>query len=255
MAPLRSAGNTISVPPSPNRRVAAMPRASRIWAKQLGQQDTTRRTASSRRRPDGRLARAQPDGACARASGEATRPSAHTARRRRGRAHECRPAAAARGSAASATYGVAGDATSASGRSTCASRPWCSTATRSASSAASCRSWVTSSADSPDAAAQVEEHRLEVAAGDGVERTERLVEQQRAGAGGQRPGEGDALTLAARQLVRPARGELRRRQPDERPGPRRGVAGSRLRPWSSHGTSATLRDTLQCGSRPPSCGT
>ena len=43
----------------------------------------------------------------------------------------------------------------------------------------------------------------------GVERRQRLVEQEHLGLHGERPGEGDALLLAARQLVRVAVGERR----------------------------------------------
>ena len=67
-------------------------------------------------------------------------------------------------------------------------------------------------------AAQVAAH---LAAGAGVERGERLVEQQQARLGGERPGEGDALRLPARQGARAVAGVVGEPDPLE---PRRAPA-------------------------------
>ena len=53
-----------------------------------------------------------------------------------------------------------------------------------------------------------EQEVLQVALGLGVEGAERLVEQQDVGLRGQRPGDGDALAHAARELLRQGVGEL-----------------------------------------------
>ena len=217
----RSAGKTISVPPRPNRRVAGMPRASRICANSSpsrydspnGLVPTTTGRRGHGRPGWRRRLRPQP------AAASAHQHSQHDGGG--GAAAHDRPRPNRARSSSAATYGVAGCATSASGRSTWASRPWCITAMRSASSAGLVQVVGDQQRRQPRRPAQVEEHRLEVAAGDGVERAEGLVEQQRAGAGGQRPGERDALPLPARQLVRPAGGELRRRQADQFQGRRR----------------------------------
>jgi hypothetical protein len=67
----------------------------------------------------------------------------------------------------------------------------------------------------PGAAAQVQEHLLQVAAGDGVERAKGLVEQHHARFGRQGTRHGHPLTLPAGELVRPAGAERRRRQPHQ----------------------------------------
>src|SRR3972149_6603357 len=78
--------------------------------------------------------------------------------------------------------------------------PWFITTMRSAIVSASSWSWVTMMVVTPtppleplDLVAQVDAHL-------GVQRRQRLVEQEEAGRGGQRPGERDALLLAAREL-------------------------------------------------------
>src|SRR5881397_1494831 len=54
---------------------------------------------------------------------------------------------------------------------------------------------------------QREELALQLDARDGIERPERLIEQEERRIGGQRPGDADPLALPARQLVRVARAE------------------------------------------------
>ena len=134
--------------PEPPRRRDA-PRLEDL-REQLGRAGTTRRTAWCRRRPGGPVGRSRRRLRRHVRRGQAS-IAADTARRRRDRALTRCPRPNRARSSSAATYGVAGCATSTSGRSTWARRPWCSTATRSASSAASCRSWVTSSVVSPDA--------------------------------------------------------------------------------------------------------
>ena len=67
----------------------------------------------------------------------------------------------------------------------------------------------------PRARPQRQEHRLQIAPGDGIERAERFIEQHHRCAGGEGPREGDALALSTRELMRPAGAELRDRQPHE----------------------------------------
>ena len=69
---------------------------------------------------------------------------------------------------------------------------------RSASSAASATSCVTSTAVKPDSRQMVSISPLHVEAGEGIQGAERLVEQHEARIGGQRPRERDTLFLAAR---------------------------------------------------------
>jgi hypothetical protein len=62
---------------------------------------------------------------------------------------------------------------------------------------------------------QLEEHRLEVAARDGVKRPERLIEQHHRRAGRDGTRERHALALPAREQMRPAGAERRNRQAHE----------------------------------------
>ena len=73
---------------------------------------------------------------------------------------------------------------------------------------ASSWSWVTYTNVMPDLALQTGQLELQLLAQLGVERAERLVEQQHPRAQHERPGECHALLLTARQLVRLALGEL-----------------------------------------------
>ena len=83
------------------------------------------------------------------------------------------------------------------------------TPTRSASAAASSKSWVTSSAGSPSSARIPWSSARTPSAGVGVEGRQRLVEQQDRGIGGQGAGEPDPLALAARELGGPCLGQVR----------------------------------------------
>ena len=83
------------------------------------------------------------------------------------------------------------------------------TATVSAMDSASSWSWVTSSDVAPEArSTPATSERISVAEG-GVEAAEGLVEQDDAGVGRQRPGQGHPLLLAARELVRHAAAQPR----------------------------------------------
>ena len=83
-----------------------------------------------------------------------------------------------------------------------------------------------------------------------VERGERLVEQDDRRVDGQGPGEGDALLLAARELVRPAAVEPG--EPDEL----EQLADEDARPRRARGRpKATLAATVRCGKSAPSWGT
>ena len=74
----------------------------------------------------------------------------------------------------------------------------------------------------------------DLAAGAGVEGGQRLVEQQQAGLGGQRPGQRDPLGLAARQGPGPVAGVVGEADPLQ---PRRG-RGRGPRPWARRGRAA-----------------
>ena len=78
-----------------------------------------------------------------------------------------------------------------------------------ASAVASSNACVTSSVGSSKLGEDVAELVADLAAGDRVERAERLVEQQHARVAGERAGERDPLALAARELRRPGVGEVR----------------------------------------------
>ena len=108
---------------------------------------------------------------------------------------------AAGGRAAASTAQVGDDARPGRGE---------STTTRSASSAASSTSWVTSSDRARRARAARPPAILHLGARDRVERAERLVEAQHRLARQQRAHERDALAHAARQLARCARARSRR---------------------------------------------
>ena len=60
----------------------------------------------------------------------------------------------------------------------------------------------------PGIGPQIEQMALQIRSGEGIERRERLVEQQHVRSRHQRPRDGDALRLAARQVARPRRGLL-----------------------------------------------
>ena len=118
-----------------------------------------------------------------------------------------------------------------------------STATRSAMDNASSWSWVTRMAVvpggpedllhvGPDAGPQVR-----------IQRRERLVQQDQLRLDGQRPGQGDALLLAARQLVRvalaqPGQADGLQQLADARAAPRSGLAG-RSRRWPPRSGAGT----------------
>ena len=88
----------------------------------------------------------------------------------------------------------------------------------------------------------------------GIERAERLVHQQDRRIGRQRARHADALTLAARQFIRPAPRVLRRLQPDQRRAARRHAPRSRPSSHpSSRGTTAMFSAMLMCGNSPTSC--
>ena len=82
-----------------------------------------------------------------------------------------------------------------------------------------------------------------------VERGEGLVEQHDLGLDRERPGERDALLLAAGELVGVA--ALESAEPDELEQLVHSVAGACLRGSPKPMFAATVR----CGKRPPSCGT
>ena len=85
---------------------------------------------------------------------------------------------------------------------TCSIRPWLSTTTRSASSSASSWSWVTKTVVWPVLVVDLAQPAAQLRAHLGVERAERLVEQQDARLDGERAGERHALALAAGELGR-----------------------------------------------------
>ena len=158
MLPCCSAGKPISVPPSPKRRVDGVPARLEHLREQLGQQVAL----AERLRPDD-------DRACARTRrplrllrGRRERPRAPTPRTAtRPRMASGRSSPALRGrtrarASSSRDIGRRGRRHAASsGGASCAMRPACITATRSASRDASCRSWVTSSAAMPVSARNV----------------------------------------------------------------------------------------------------
>ena len=98
-----------------------------------------------------------------------------------------------------ATQSSAGRAQSSSGVATCATRPSRRTATRSPSSNASPTSWVTWTTVSREPLEELPQVGLEPPPERPVERAERLVEEQHLRARRERPGERDALRLAARE--------------------------------------------------------
>ena len=118
---------------------------------------------------------------------------------------------------------------------------------RSPSRAASRTLWVTNRTVSALLGDDPLELVVEDVAGDRVERPERLVHQQHVGVLGERPGEGDALAHAARQLVRTLVGELA--QPHEVEQLERALACAR--PWPtprSFSGSSTLAAAVRQGS-------
>ena len=104
----------------------------------------------------------------------------------------------------SATKRVAGRSYSACGVSHCTSLPASSTATRSASESASAWSCVTMTKPAPVRALQGAELESGALAQGGVERAERLVQQQQRRPLHQAPHQGHALPLPAGELVRQA---------------------------------------------------
>ena len=102
-------------------------------------------------------------------------------------------------------------------------------------------------------ATKPEEGLLQIGTGDRVERAEGLVEQDHIGIGGERAGNRDPLALAAGELPRLPRGELRRVESHEL---ERALAslvavGHASKPRHEGGVAAHG----QWGSSPPSCGT
>ena len=85
----------------------------------------------------------------------------------------------------------------------------------------------------------------DVEAGTGVQRGQRLVEEQQPGAGGQGAGEGDPLGLAAGEPARLGAGVLGEAHPLQPPG---GLAraSALLAPWQ-RGPKATLSRAVRCG--------
>ena len=84
------------------------------------------------------------------------------------------------------------------------------TTTRSDRYTASGIEWVTNTTLVPGLGADPQQLGLHVLAGHLVEGAERLVHQQQRRVGGERPGDGDPLLHAARQLPRPVLGEVAR---------------------------------------------
>ena len=85
-------------------------------------------------------------------------------------------------------------------------------------------------------APELEQHVVQAAPGEVVERAERLVHQPHVGAGGEHGRERDALAHAARELARPRLGELARgRRPRSSGRPSRGARGAG-RPSRAAGT-------------------
>ncbi len=82
------------------------------------------------------------------------------------------------------------------------------TPTRSASDVASSKSWVTSRAGSRSSVSRSNSSARTRGARVGVERRERLVEEQHGRVAGERPGEADPLALAAGEAARPGVGEV-----------------------------------------------
>jgi hypothetical protein len=83
----------------------------------------------------------------------------------------------------------------------CSMRPLSITTTRSATPSASSWSWVTKIVVTPISVVQLAQPLAQFLAHLGVERAERLVEQQHARLDRQRAGQRDALALAAGQLA------------------------------------------------------
>ncbi len=94
-------------------------------------------------------------------------------------------------------------------------RPASRTPMRSASAIASARSCVTRRTVLRSRACRRAELPLQLPPRDRIERAEGLVHQQHRRIGGERPGDADALTLAARQLVGPSTGVVPVGQPDQ----------------------------------------
>ena len=119
------------------------------------------------------------------------------------------------------------------------------TAIRSATSIASSWSWVTSTVVRPLLIVQSPQPRPQLGADVGVQRAERLVEQQHLRLDGQRPGQCHPLALAARELGGPLLGPLG--QPDERQQLVDALLGSR--PWAAcriRSPKATFSRTVMC---------
>jgi hypothetical protein len=130
---------------------------------------------------------------------------------------------------------------------TCSMRPLFITTTRSASSSASSWSWVTKTVVWPVSSWRPAQPAAQFLAHLGVERAERLVEQQHARLDGQRAGQRHALPLAARELRRVAV------LPAPRAAPAR-AARSRARDLAFGGPAgAGARAGRRRCSRTPSC--
>ena len=127
------------------------------------------------------------------------------------------------------------------------------TATWSARDSASSWSWVTRMPVALGGAQGVGDRAAGALAQPGVERGERLVEQHHRGRGRERPGQRDALLLAAGELVRQPRcstadGSPTSSSSSATPGAL-AAAAPRGRP------KAMLAATSRCGNSAPSCGT
>ena len=135
------------------------------------------------------------------------------------------------------------------GRSTCSIRPACSTATRSASSSASSWSWVTKMLVRPSPVVQLAQPAAQLLAHLGVQRAERLVEQQ------QRGSIASARASATRWRWPPESWAGIAVAPVARAGPapavRRRAARIAPRPGARRAAAPAAR--RRC-SRPPSCG-
>ena len=98
---------------------------------------------------------------------------------------------------------------------------------------------------------EAQELVLQARAVDRVDRAERLVHQHQRRVGGERPGDADALALAAGELSRIALPDLVRVEPDqlEQLAHPRARSASLSQP-SSRGTVAMFSPTVWCGNRP-----
>ena len=99
-------------------------------------------------------------------------------------------------------------------------------------------------------ALQPQELVLQRAAHDRVDGAERLVHQQHGRVGGERPGDADALLLAAGELARVAVGHRRVEADELEQLERRAARWRSASQPSSRGTVAMLSATVRCGNSP-----